>query len=771
MKRILVFALCIWGVALGALAQSEFPVEARPLDEADDLAPLMVARLHKFLDEQTTLALGRREVKWNRDYSSPKAYEKSVEPNRARFKRIIGATHPMPEKVAFEFIASSPDGPEIVAESSLYKVVAVRWPVVEEVMAEGLLVLPHEKPRAFVVAIPDADMTPETLLHLPLANTEIGSVAALAEAGCRVLVPTLLSRDDAFSGNPAIRKMTNQPHREYVYRMSYELGMHVIGHEVQTVMTGISALAGANDARDLPVGVIGYGEGGLLALYSAACDSRIKVTAVSGYFTDRGNLWKEPIYRNVWNLLSEFGDAEIASLVAPRSLLIEASRAPRVEGPPKPRGNRYGAAPGSIEIPWFELVEPEFEKAKTFYESLHQSDRIALFEGVHWPGQPLEKPFLKHFLNELLGKGEPPARISEKVAIKSLPDPTERQRRLVSQWVEFTQRQLRESATRRKAFWEATSPTLGAADVEHYPEAVEPLRRAFAEDVIGAFPAPTMPPAPRMRVLYDTPEFTGYETMLDVWPGVFASGILLWPKDLKPGEKRPVVVCQHGLEGRPKDVIEPGDIYRSFAAELAKRGYITYAPQNPYIGETEFRQLQRKAHPLGKSLFSIIVGQHQQLLNWLTTLPGIDPSRIAFYGLSYGGKTAMRVPAIETRYCLSICSADFNEWVTKCATTDHDFSYMFTPEYDMYEFNLGGTFNYSEMAALICPRPFMVERGHDDGVGRDEWVAFEFAKVYERYDKLGIGDRCEIEWFNGPHRINGVGTYDFLARHLNWPVQ
>jgi len=28
---------------------------------------------------------------------------------------------------------------------------------------------------------------------------------------------------------------------------------------------------------------------------------------------------------------------------------------------------------------------------------------------------------------------------------------------------------------------------------------------------------------------------------MDVWPGVFASGILLVPKDVKPGEKRPVV--------------------------------------------------------------------------------------------------------------------------------------------------------------------------------------------------------------------------------------
>ena len=56
----------------------------------------------------------------------------------------------------------------------------------------------------------------------------------------------------------------------------------------------------------------------------------------------------------------------------------------------------------------------------------------------------------------------------------------------------------------------------------------------------------------------------------------------------------------------------------------------------------------------------------------LETLPNVDPKRIAFYGLSYGGKTAMRVPAIEKRYCLSICSADFNEWVGKNVSVDLD---------------------------------------------------------------------------------------------------
>jgi hypothetical protein len=60
----------------------------------------------------------------------------------------------------------------------------------------------------------------------------------------------------------------------------------------------------------------------------------------------------------------------------------------------------------------------------------------------------------------------------------------------------------------------------------------------------------------------------------------------------------------------------------------------------------------------------------------------------------------------------------------------------------------------------------MVERGHKDGVGIDEWVAYEYAKVKRGYLRLGIPDRTTIEWFDGPHMINGKGTYEFLRKYL-----
>ncbi len=338
------------------------------------------------------------------------------------------------------------------------------------------------------------------------------------------------------------------------------------------------------------------------------------------------------------------------------------------------------------------------------------------------------------------------------------------------QLVNFTQHKLREASTvRHRFFWSKTD----TSSIEKWKETSADAKTYFWDEVIGRCPEPDVQANPRTRLIYDQPKWKGYEVVIDVWKDVFAYGILLLPNDLKEDEQRPVVVCQHGLEGRPQDTADPSisSVYHSYAAQLADRGFITYAPQNPYIGQDAFRVIQRKANPIKWSLFSLIIRQHQRTLDWLAKLNNVDENRIGFYGLSYGGKTAMRVPAVLDKYACSICSADFNEWIVKNATFDSPYSYMFTGEYEMPEFDLGNTFNYAEMAGLIAPRPFMVERGHDDGVAPDEWVAHEFATVRRLYVRLGIPEKTEIEFFDGGHQINSKATFDFLHRHLNWKQQ
>jgi hypothetical protein len=260
--------------------------------------------------------------------------------------------------------------------------------------------------------------------------------------------------------------------------------------------------------------------------------------------------------------------------------------------------------------------------------------------------------------------------------------------------------------------------------------------------------------------------------MLDVWPDVFAYGILLLPKGIRPGERRPVVVCQHGLDGRAQDVADPNVdtmYYHHFAAQLANEGFVTYAPQNPYIGKDHFRIIQRMGHPLKLALFSFILGQHEQTLKWLATQHFVDPERIGFYGLSYGGKTAVRVAPLLDGYALSICSGDFNDWIWKTTNVESHYSYLLWGEYDMYEFNFANIVNYAELANLMAPRPFMVERGHYDPVAPDNRVASEYAKVRWFYSYMGMPEKTAIEFFNGPHEIHGVMTFEFLRRHLRWP--
>ena len=730
-----------------------------------DLAAQMVEVLDGYVTDAAARAPEQRETLWHRDYSSHSAYAQSVESNRERFRKQIGSLDARLPIEDISYVATTRTAAQIM-EAENYTVSRVRWQVFDEVEGEGLLLEPmHNVPiAAQIVALPDADWTPEMIAgvtdDLPV-NAQFAQ--RLAKAGCRVVVPLLINRDDTYSGNPTLGAMTNQPHREFIYRMAYELGRHIIGYEVQKVLSLVDWMSHS----EVPIGVIGYGEGGLIALYSAAVDTRIQATAVSGYFQSRQEVWREPIYRNVWGLLHEFGDAEIASLIAPRPLIIEASRGPEIAGPPPSRAGRGGGAPGQLVSPPTVSVQSEFERAQDFYQQLGCEDALHLVspddrlpgsqetlrtlltelgvENVHVDGyQPFSTPSVDDF------------------------DYEARQKRQFTQLVNLTQRFLREAASRRQElFWDKTD----TSSLTRWEETCKVPKAYFWDEVIGRCPAPDVPANPRTRLIYDEPNWKGYEVVLDVWKDTFAYGILLLPNDLQPGEQRPVVVCQHGLEGRPQDTADPKieSVYYAYAAHLADRGFITYAPQNPYIGQDAFRVIQRKANPIKWSLFSLIIRQHEQTLDWLAEQPFVDAERIGFYGLSYGGKTAMRVPAVLDRYACSICSADFNEWIVKNATFYSRYSYMFGGEYEMPEFDLGNTFNYGEMAGLIAPRPFMVERGHEDGVAPDEWVAHEFAVVRRLYVQLGIADRTEIEFFDGGHQINAQATFRFLHRHLNWP--
>lgn len=780
----------------GNISQDSVPVplpNTQPLTW--NLSPQEVSRkmlngAHAFIDEKIKQSRDGRAELWRRDFSSPRDYERSVGPNRKRFMDIIGirdkgmsvvSYHPLFNEdtpVSMQKITVT-DDQEAVAETDQYIVYQVRWPVLGNIYGEGLLLRPKTNAVANIIAIPDADQTPEQLVGLSSGvPSESQFARRMAENGYQVLVPVLISRDPVFAG-----EQKEQTYREWIYRQAFHMGEHLIGYEVRKIMAAVNWFK--RSSPSLKVGVIGYNEGGLIAMYAAAVDKRIDGALVSGYFNSREKVWNEPIYRNVWGLLTEFGDAEIATLIAPRPLVIEHSAIDEqlVKATAKPSQVNefsYSGYKGSIQTPDYDEVEAEFRRIDRLLKSGFQ--KRELIAGKAKQVVPFgSESALRSFAALLGSKMALPISSHLPVDKRTSFIPEQRQRSQVREIEQHVQALVRNSDAERYQFYlYKVLPAFGNRkwSTKSYHPYFSPdtfvlesakYRQYFAEEIIGRFSDKLLPPNARTRKVYDEKLWTGYEVVLDVYKDVIAPGILLLPKDLKPGERRPVVVCQHGRNGVPQILIEGNTSYYDMAAKLADRGFIVYAPYGIFSGEDRYRWLSRKANTVKKSMFSFVVSQHDQLLRWLGTLPYVDKNRIAFYGKSYGGETAMRVPSILEGYALSICSADFGDWTRKVADTHFSNSFMYTIEWEMPYFRMGSTFSYAEMAYLIFPRPFMVERGRHDLVQPDEFVAYEYAKVSYLYDQFNLLDKTQIEFFNGGHASRNDGTFDFLHKHLDWP--
>jgi len=694
---------------------------------------------------------------------------------RAKLAEILGVD--TGSQKVFMHLRSRLNSSTELSGDNRFGVCDVYWNTAFSFHGEGLLLKPRNQPKGLVIVLPDCDIAPEEMLWGDKQALSSSTVAALAGEGYLVVLPTQVNRSTTFSGSTHLGRFTNQPHREWIYRQAFEMGRHVIGYEVQ-MQLALLDWARQEYGSDFPVFMMGEGEGGLLSLFTAAIDPDVQGLYLGGCVTPMEQVWKQPIYRNLFGALKYFGIAELMAMTEARTIIVSPDGFPYVEGPPTPKnGQRGGAAPGKIDTPPFSEIKREVDLSKDLLKKMNRdASRITLLSK---PQVDRSFPSLLPAEKLILGSGRFPSVDARPAPTPEAPmDPvaqsSARQERMVKALSHHTQSLMERSADHRaEHFWKPIGKPTPGDWIQKRPL----WQKQFHEEVIGRMVFQKNTSMARSRKFKESERWTGYEIVLDLNQDVFAWGYLLLPRDLAPGERRPVVVCQHGLEGLPEHVIDEDQTsrawraYKAYAARLADKGFVVFAPHNPYRGKDDFRVLQRKLNPLGLSLFSVITEQHRRILDWLGELPFVDENRIAFYGLSYGGKSAMRLPALLDGYCLSICSADFNEWIRKNVSINERYSYMFTGEYEMFEFNLGHTFNYAEMAALIAPRPFMVERGHEDGVAPDEWVAWEFAKVRRFYAKMGIPENAEIEFFDGPHTINLEGTYRFLSKHLNWPPE
>ncbi len=748
----------------------------------------IVDQIEAYLHAHTARLAQQRQRHWNRDISSADAYAASVRNNRERLRRLVGAVD---DRVAvrMEVYAESLEQPGPLYEGQAYSVFAVRWPVLEDVAGEGLLVMPAGPVRAAVVALPDADQAPEALLGWGERASEVEPMAAaLAEQGVAVVVPVLISRDMRWAQEPRqlipvldwmkandrrIPTHTNLRNRELLWRQTYLMGRHIIGYELQRAYAALDWFQ-QKFGDDVPLALAGYGEGGLLALYGAALDERVGAALVSGYFGPREAVAREPNERLIWGLLKEFGDAEIASLVAPRGLVLEYSRGPEHEAvtplPPPPDAGELdwfqkmalrAGGPGVLTTPPFEDVAAEVRRLRDLLAGAGFDVPLRFIHGADGATVPAGSGDALAALLEQLGLED----VSMQPAAAPPPprhgiDAKRRHDRVMDDLIDHLLAWARRSSFERYRHFQGDLSSPAAWD-----RSMQPYRRALYDEIVGRLPDSDDPPPVnvRQRQVFDAPRWSGHEVIYDALPGVWGFGVLAVPKDIADGERRPLVVLQHGYGGMPGSYARDG-AYRDLMSRLCQRGFVVFAAHLP------FNMDEKNGIPVGATMFSFGVPQYQQALRWLKSLDVVDEKRIGYYGLSYGGRAAMYLPPLIPEFKFAVSSASFSRWPQAGLDHERQGSSLYHERIGPFKFGLGTTFGRAELGLMIAPRGFVVENGYHDTAVVTEDAGHEYAKIRRVYDLLGIGERAQFNTHIGGHEAHLDTLLPYIHRMLEHPV-
>ncbi|MBI5692138.1 MAG: hypothetical protein HZC55_18815 [Verrucomicrobia bacterium] len=307
---------------------------------------------------------------WARDYSGLEAFERSVAPNRDRWRAIL-APPPLQKTGG---LARRPHPPlaDLQAE----------WIALPlgGLVAEGVLVFPAgASPQSrvpLIIAQHGIGSTPET----PFSNPTAGYHAyarELLQAGFAGLAPF---------------NLRSVPSRNRIERLARLADTSLPGIEFSRLQHLLDVvLAEPRIDRDR-VGMWGVSLGGMATLFFMPLEPRIKVGVVSAWFNHR--ISKMAISDRRYSTfldtqeghaffrgwLTEFTDSDALALICPRPILVQ-------------HGKRDQIAY------WPDLLR-EFEAARTHYERLGIAGRIGLdlHEGRHEARPDTGIPFLQRWL-------------------------------------------------------------------------------------------------------------------------------------------------------------------------------------------------------------------------------------------------------------------------------------------------------------------------------------------------------------------------------------
>jgi dienelactone hydrolase len=294
---------------------------------------------------------------------------------------------------------------------------------------------------------------------------------------------------------------------------------------------------------------------------------------------------------------------------------------------------------------------------------------------------------------------------------------------------------------------------------------------AHMQTVMGPLPKPKKPVPLHMRVLETVT--VGWLKRLKVdYHTDSKTGRVSAYLFLPPGkEKRPAVLCLHQTTAIGKE--EPaglgGKPNLQYALHLARRGYVTLAPDYPSFGDDKFDFDPRHGYVSGtmKAVYDNI-----RAVDLLQSLPQVDGERIGCIGHSLGGHNTMFTAAFEPRIKALVSNCGFTRfhkyyggklrgWTSKRYMPLIATRYKNDPDQVPFDF--------PEIIATFAPRPFLASSPQRDSNFEVSGVKDAIRSAKPVYQLLGKPDHLQANYpdcaHDFPPEVRKV-AYQFLDRHL-----
>lgn len=234
---------------------------------------------------------------------------------------------------------------------------------------------------------------------------------------------------------------------------------------------------------------------------------------------------------------------------------------------------------------------------------------------------------------------------------------------------------------------------------------------------------------------------------------------------------QPAVLCLHQTTriGKQEPAGMGGNPNLHYALHLARRGYVTLAPDYPSFGEYSYDFAPDKGYVSGtmKAIYDNI-----RAVDLLQSLPFVDGERIGCIGHSLGGHNTMFTAAFEPRIKVMVSNCGFTRFHKYYSGRVAGWtSSRYMPRIaSVYQNNADLVpFDFPEIVAAFAPRPFLASAPVRDGnfeVSGVRDVINSAAYIYALY---GSPEHLQANYPNSAHDFPKDAretAYDFIDKYL-----